>query len=197
MKNIIIIAVLIVGAGCSDYQTSGQGSRELIYPTYPTLVKVVGSNYPTTRVVIPPLPPSPSESSSPTTPGEISGSIRTPVISQNGSSSTVIYDREIYLSGGLRNEVRWAVIRELRNQGYVVTTKSRTPLKLRINMNRGGNRIVCTAILYNQDGQVVSQGIGEADYWRFRVSGYYMRIRMERVRYDAEIKAAVTAVRSL
>jgi len=106
--------------------------------------------------------------------------------------------REVYVSGYLREEVKWAVIRELRNLGYGVAVKSRAaPLRLRIKMNRRGRLNICTALLLDQDGRVIAQGQGESYYWSFRVSGRYGRLRVQEGRCKAEIKAAMEAVRCL
>lgn len=105
--------------------------------------------------------------------------------------------REVYISGGLRNEIKWAVINELRNLGYNVTTKSSfAHFKLRINLDRRGGEI-CTAILYDRIGQVVAQGKGESKYFYFRASGHYTRLWLEKMRYEAEVKAVLEAVRSM
>lgn len=105
--------------------------------------------------------------------------------------------REIYISGGMRTEVKWAVIKELRDQGYSVTTRnSKNSFELKISLKKIANRIVCTAILYDQDNRIIGQGIGEGSYWWFRSSGgRYIQMMKDKMRYQGEIDAVLEAVR--
>jgi len=128
---------------------------------------------------------------------------RAPVVAERDRRDLPYYitvppSREVYVSGYFREEVKWAVIRELRNLGYRVAVKSRAaPLRLRIKMNKRGHLNICTALLLDQDGRVVAQGQGESYYWHFRVSSRYGRLRVQQRRCKAEIKAAMEAVRCL
>jgi len=108
-------------------------------------------------------------------------------------------ERNIYIYGHLRDEVEWAVIRELRAAGYTVCEKRRRsiPYTLKIRTQQRGRSVVCTAKLLNADNEILSQGIGEDTYWRFRTSSRYLRLRLEKERVQAEANAALEAVRSL
>lgn len=106
--------------------------------------------------------------------------------------------REVSISGVSKNELRWVVTNELRNLGYqVITRSSFAHFKLNIKLNKRGDREICTAILYDRTGQVVAQGKGESKYFYFRASGRYTRLLVEKMRYEAEVKAVLEAVRSM
>ena len=194
----MIVGLVITGlsAGC---ESSGVASSVTIrphYPPYPQLVRIVGSPTsnvasPGTSVYVQSLPVT-----SPSLP---------PAVSQAPSlAATPFYpsgvtfpSREVYISG-VSGEAKWAVIREMRILGYVVTERSsKTTLRLKARMHRIGTKIVCTTILCERDGLVVAQGKGESGYYWFQISGRYGRLRTERSRYNAEAEAAAQAIRTL
>ena len=71
--------------------------------------------------------------------------------------------KEIFISGSLRPEIKWVVVRELRNLGYQVSARSTAPLHLRVKIRVIGDP-KCIALVYLVDrpsGRILAQGRGE------------------------------------
>lgn len=114
------------------------------------------------------------------------------------SAKPALADKEIYLSGALREPIRWEVTKELRNLGYEVTTKrKKNTFTLKVRTSRIGDRIICSTTLYGQNGKVISQGRGESKYFYFRLSGRYGQMLRQKLRYKAESKAALESINAL
>jgi hypothetical protein len=109
--------------------------------------------------------------------------------------TTVPVSGEVYISGVSKSELRWAVTNELRSMGFTVVTR-KGDAQLQIKMKKEGNVYLCTAILTDQK-QVVAQGWGEASYRDSSVSSRRSRNRQVQLRSEAEVRAAVMAVRGL
>ena len=106
------------------------------------------------------------------------------------SKLSVDMPREINIKGVSESrEIYWAVVEELRSRDFVVTEKS-APVTLKINIRTVGCKIICTAKIINNAGQIMSQGQGEQFFWR----SYDDFSREDKLK--KQIKAAVQAVRS-
>ena len=77
---------------------------------------------------------------------------------------------------------------ELRSKGFVVTEKSAL-VTLKISIRTEGYKIISTAIMVNNAGQILSQGKGEQIFW----SSNDMFSRADKLK--KQIKAAVQAAR--
>lgn len=192
------MAVLTIAAAGCAYQKRAK-PQPVAQPSYPIPVKVVGE-MPKVPVEItvshqPAPAPQAQVQPKPTSPEDFSEVVKKkyegiPYISPEEEET---FSRgEVYLSGGLRDEVEELVIRELRNFGYKVTEKkSKSSLVLRIRIARRGRRIICTAFMSDPNREIVAQGRGESFY--FRASGWFR----EELKYRAEIKAALSAIEEM
>ena len=97
--------------------------------------------------------------------------------------------QEIYISGYLRPEVKWEVVRELRNLNYQVSEKSSVPLYLRIKMRRirDPKYIALVYLVDRPSGRILAQGRGEV----------ILTWVTQTKRLAAQKEAVITAIRSM
>jgi len=102
--------------------------------------------------------------------------------------------KSVYVTGLFRNEVKWQVIKTLRDNGFGIAPKrsSKPDLILELKLERIGASYVCTAFLYGQKGDIVAQGRGESSYATSKCSAENLRARS-----DASVDAAKLAMEDL
>ena len=102
--------------------------------------------------------------------------------------------KSVYVTGFFNNEVKWQVIKTLRDNGFSIAPKrsSKPDLILELKLERIGASYVCTAFLYDQKGDIVAQGRGESSYATSKFSAENLRARS-----DASVDAAKLAIEEL
>lgn len=97
--------------------------------------------------------------------------------------------KEVYISSWLQPEVKWEVVKELRNLGYQVSEDSSVPLILRVEMREVRDpKYICVMYLVDRlSRRIIAQGRGEAR----------LILISKEWQLEAQRKAAIAAIRSL
>ncbi len=102
-------------------------------------------------------------------------------------------NKEVYISGYLKSEVKWQVVRALRDNGYTIAPKKgKTALNLELQLKKIGTSYVCMAFLCDRQGNIIAQGRGDSQYIPSKFFA-----ETSKASSDAAVSAATAAVEDL